>query len=69
MQVAYDKLSSQCRTFAADLIGQCRTSEEVCVLLKQNHDEDKTGVSSRGDYPRLKLAAEYGQKEVEICCC
>ena len=48
-----------------NLLAQCRTSEEVWVLLKQTHDAGRIGCDASGDYPRLKLAAEFCQKEVK----
>ena len=46
-----------------DLLNECRTSEEVELLLRQDHD-DKTSVQPGGQYPRLRMAIEWEIKEV-----
>ena len=51
------------------MLHQCRTSEEVWVMLKQDHDPLETEVRAGGQYPRLRLAIEYGQKEVYSSWC
>ncbi len=56
-------MSRQCREFAANLLDECRTSDEVQLLLKQDHPADY-GVTPGGQYPRLRLAINYAQKEV-----
>ena len=57
-------MSRQCREFAANLLDECRTSDEVQLLLKQDHTADY-GVTPGGQYPRLRLAINYAQKEVK----
>ena len=56
-------ISQKCRQFAVDLLDECRTSEEVELLLRQDHD-DKTSVQPGGQYPRLRMAIEWEIKEV-----
>ena len=56
-------IRKKCRQFAVDLLDECRTSEEVELLLRQDHD-DKTSVQPGGQYPRLRMAIEWEIKEV-----
>ncbi|KAG6447601.1 hypothetical protein O3G_MSEX005070 [Manduca sexta] len=57
---AYMKLRDNVRIFAVDLIGCCRTSEEVELMLKQT-----SGCGGRRHFvlPRLLMAVNYKQKE------
>ncbi|XP_026725922.1 short transient receptor potential channel 4-like [Trichoplusia ni] len=57
---AYLQLSDDVSAFAVDLIGCCRTSEEVEFILKQ-----KSGCRGRRHFvlPRLLMAVDYRQKE------
>ena len=47
-----------------NLLDQCRSSEEVWVLLKQDHDQERLHVTSGGELPRVRLAADFNEKEV-----
>ena len=58
-QKDYDEISTKCRQFTVSLLDECRTSEEVELLLKKE-DPQNIGVQ----YPRLKLAMDMGVKEV-----
>ncbi|KAF2897538.1 hypothetical protein ILUMI_08636 [Ignelater luminosus] len=59
-RAAYNQLAADISTFAVELIGCCRSSEEMELILRQ-----KTGLTSSGQYlfPRLVLAMDYKQKE------
>ena len=63
LQQEYNVISKKCRQFAVDLLDERRTSEEVELLLRQDH-EDKTSVQPGGQYPRLRMAIEWEIKEV-----
>ena len=60
----YVEISNQCQQLAVDLLEECRTSEEVSLLLKQTHDPKVQGVTNTTKYPRLTLAVTYHQKRV-----
>ena len=59
LQREYDEISAKCREFTVTLLDECRTSEEVEMLLTKKDAHNK-GVA----YPRLKLAMDRGIKEV-----
>ncbi|XP_073942520.1 short transient receptor potential channel 4-like isoform X2 [Choristoneura fumiferana] len=59
LSVAYSKLSEEVSAFAVDLIGCCRTSGEVEVILKQTCNQDRRHFK----LPRLLMAVDYKQKE------
>ena len=63
LQKEYIALGKHCREIAVGFLENCRTSDEVSLLLSQPHDvlHDVTHV---GRYPRLRLALDYEQKEV-----
>ncbi len=63
-QNAYKAVSLQCRQFAVALLDECRTSNEVELLLKQSHSAEEHSTAPGGVYPRLRLAINYEQKEV-----
>ena len=63
LQDEYREVSKACRDFAVALLDECRTSDEVQLLLKQDHDAE-LGTTPGGRYPRLRLAVNYKQKEV-----
>ncbi|KAL0850291.1 hypothetical protein ABMA28_012127 [Loxostege sticticalis] len=60
LAAAYLQLRSDVSAFAVDLIGCCRTSEEVEVILKQS-----SGCRGQRHFvlPRLLMAVNYKQKE------
>uniref|UniRef100_A0A2H1W321 SFRICE_007723 n=1 Tax=Spodoptera frugiperda TaxID=7108 RepID=A0A2H1W321_SPOFR len=60
LAAAYLQVADDVSTFAVDLIGCCRTSEEVEFVLKQT-----TGCLGRRHFvlPRLLMAVDYKQKE------
>ncbi|XP_075990902.1 short transient receptor potential channel 4-like [Anticarsia gemmatalis] len=60
LAAAYLQLADDVSAFAVDLIGCCRTSEEVEIILKQT-----TGCKSRRHFvlPRLLMALDCKQKE------
>ncbi|KAH7731514.1 Protein TRP-1 a [Aphelenchoides avenae] len=63
----YLELSEQCKQFACDLIGQCRSTEEVIAILNKGdnpHDENIDVWASKLSLSRLKLAIKYEQKTV-----
>ncbi|XP_046663571.1 short transient receptor potential channel 4-like [Homalodisca vitripennis] len=55
----YEELAQNTQTYAADLIGLCRTSDEVRIILNE-----REGSRLKGDFlfPRLILAVDYKQK-------
>ena len=53
-------ISKKCRDFTASVLDECRTSNEVEILLRQKDTDSDPSVK----YPRLKLAIEMGIKEV-----
>ncbi|XP_019647218.1 PREDICTED: transient-receptor-potential-like protein [Branchiostoma belcheri] len=59
----YLELVEECRTYAVQLLDQCRSSEEVIAVLNQEEgaqdDEDEEKLSLN----RLKLALKYEQKQ------
>lgn len=57
---AYQDLAREISTFAVDLIGCCRSTEEMDLILKQ---VDGLGTTRSFLYPRLLLAIDYKQKE------
>lgn len=59
-RAAYLSLSNEVSRFAVELIGQCRSTEEVELILIQ-----KTGTESGigGPFPRLALAMDLKQKD------
>ncbi|XP_026323633.1 short transient receptor potential channel 4-like isoform X1 [Hyposmocoma kahamanoa] len=60
LAVSYMQLRDTVSTFAVDLIGCCRTSEEVELILTQT-----TGTRGRRQFvlPRLLMAVDHKQKE------
>ncbi len=66
----YVQLSAQCKTFACDLLSQCRSTEEViAVMNKDNTDSDyfiEEVMNSKLSLARLKLAVKYEQKQVNV---
>ncbi|XP_070554378.1 transient-receptor-potential-like protein isoform X2 [Ptychodera flava] len=64
----YQELSGQCKTYAVDLLEQCRSSEEViAVLNRENDPEDEYAeddvMAGKITLSRLKLALKYEQKQ------
>ncbi|KAK9729932.1 Ankyrin repeats (3 copies) [Popillia japonica] len=57
---AYQELSQEISEFAVDLIGCCRSTEEMDLILKQ---VDGLGTTRSYLYPRLLLAIDYKQKK------
>lgn len=59
-RAAYNELADDISTFAVELIGCCRSTEEMELILRQ-----KAGLLCSGQYifPRLVLAIDYKQKE------
>lgn len=56
---SYEELILKTETFAADLISQCRTSEEVKTILNEKYGSNLSG---EFQFPRLILAVDYKQK-------
>ncbi|KAB0797819.1 hypothetical protein PPYR_08812 [Photinus pyralis] len=58
-RAAYDELAEDVSMFAVDLIGCCRSTEEMELILRQ-----RNGMVYAGQYcfPRLVLAIDYKQK-------
>ena len=54
-QKEYEKISKRCREFTVALLDECRTSNEVELLLKKEPN---------GQVPRLKEAIDKEIKEV-----
>ncbi|XP_013386796.1 transient-receptor-potential-like protein [Lingula anatina] len=62
----YMQLSEQCKTFACDLLDQCRTTEEVIEVLNRDHHDNINGderYPDRFTLDRLKFAIKYEQKQ------
>ncbi|XP_022919026.1 short transient receptor potential channel 4-like [Onthophagus taurus] len=59
LKTAYQELANEISQFAVDLIGCCRSTEEMDLVLKQ---VDGLYVSPHFLYPRLLLAIDYKQK-------
>lgn len=58
------EIDNNCQQFAVDLLEECRTSDEVELLLKQSDDHHESAITNPTKYPRLTLAVIYGQKKV-----
>ncbi|XP_024215389.1 short transient receptor potential channel 4 isoform X2 [Halyomorpha halys] len=56
----YEALAESLRTFAVEIIAECRTLEEVETILSESKDSNLKG---NWTYPRLVLAMDYKQKE------
>ncbi|XP_073988851.1 short transient receptor potential channel 4-like isoform X3 [Rhodnius prolixus] len=56
----YYELSEQTRIFTADLMNECRSSEEVDLILSE---VPSSKISASYTFPRLILAMDYKQKE------
>ena len=65
-QDEYIALSKKCREIAVGFLDNCRTSEEVSLLL--NHPPSKAQDAGPTAYPRLREAFAYDQKEVGLLC-
>ena len=61
----YIVLGKHCREFAVAHLDNCRTSEEVSLLLSQPSNTQYAGPTV-GQYPRLRMALDYEQKEVGL---
>ncbi|XP_077984510.1 transient-receptor-potential-like protein [Glandiceps talaboti] len=64
----YQQLSEQCKTYAVDLLDQCRSSEEVIAVLNRDSDpEDEYAeddvMAGKITLSRLKLALKYEQRQ------
>lgn len=59
-RVAYSELAQEISSFAVELIGCCRTTEEMGMVLRQS---EGLTAASHFMYPRLVLALDYKQKE------
>ncbi len=62
-QNEYLELSEKSSQFAVDLLHQCRTADEVILILRQ-----KQGITSRNStqlFPRVAIACEHEQKKVK----
>lgn len=55
----YEELIEETEKFAADLVGLCRTSDEVRVIL---NERDGSNLDGNFLFPRLILAVDYKQK-------
>lgn len=64
----YWHLSEQCKSYACDLMSQCRSTEEViAVLNKDVASDDPADIwGARLSLARLKLAIKYEQKQVKF---
>ncbi|XP_050416654.1 transient-receptor-potential-like protein [Patella vulgata] len=64
---SYLQLGHQVKKYACDLLGQCRSSEEVIAVLNKTNDSDAEDEEEQdGDkltLSRLKLALKYEQKQ------
>ena len=60
VQQEYQQISKKCRDVTVSLLDECRTSNEVKVLLTQKDTDSDPSVK----YSRLKLAIDMGIKEV-----
>ncbi|KAF5297803.1 hypothetical protein FQA39_LY11952 [Lamprigera yunnana] len=60
LEAAYNELADEISTFAVELIGSCRSTGEMELILRQ-----KSGLThaSQHYFPRLVLAMDYKQKE------
>ena len=59
-KAAYQELSQEISNFAVELIGCCRSTEEMDLILRQRNGLD---FPTQFVYPRLILAMDYKQKE------
>ena len=62
-------LSDQAKTYAVDLLDQCRSSEEVIAVLNKDSESDdefpdEDVNSGKLTLSRLQLALKYEQKQV-----
>ena len=65
-QFEYTELAERCEDFSTRLVNNCRTTEEVELVLSQKEGYD---LSQKGDkYPRMLLAMEYNHKRVGHHC-
>lgn len=63
----YWHLSEQCKSFACDLLSQCRSTEEVIAVLNKDVSDDPEDIwGSKLSLARLKLAIKYEQKQVSF---
>lgn len=59
-RAAYNELAAEVSTFAVELVGCCRSTEEVEILLSQRNGLDAAHTFR---FPRLQLAIDCKQKE------
>uniref|UniRef100_A0A915J1H8 Transient receptor ion channel domain-containing protein n=1 Tax=Romanomermis culicivorax TaxID=13658 RepID=A0A915J1H8_ROMCU len=61
----YLHLSEQCKSYAVDLLSQCRSTEEVIAIMNRGNsaDENQELYTPRLSLDRLKLAIKYEQKQ------
>lgn len=59
-RTAYEELAQEISTFAVELIGCCRTTEEMNMVLRQPYGIE---ASIHFVYPRLILALDFKQKD------
>lgn len=62
----YWRLNEQCKSYACDLMSQCRSTEEVIAVLNKDvcSDDPDDIWGAKLSLSRLKLAIKYEQKQV-----
>ena len=60
----YHELSEKCSQLSADLLDQCRTTDEVETLLKRKEGFVLSDHHKLFKYPRVELAVDLDQKKV-----